>query len=127
MTRRIATLALVVPDYDSAIAFYVGTLGFELLQDVDQGHKRWVRVAPRGGGAALLLARAENSTQAAAVGNQAGGRVAFFLETDDFDRDHQAMLLRGVTFEEAPRTEPYGKVAVWRDPFGNRWDLFEPR
>ena len=76
---------------------------------------------------ALLLARAENSTQAAAVGNQAGGRVAFFLETDDFDRDHQAMLLRGVTFEEAPRTEPYGKVAVWRDPFGNRWDLFEPR
>ncbi len=127
MTRRIATVALVVPDYDSAIAFYVGQLGFDLLQDVDQGTKRWVRVAPPGGGTALLLARAEGTAQAASTGNQTGGRVGFFLETDDFDRDHRAMLAAGVTFEEDPRHEPYGIVAVWRDPFGNRWDLLQLR
>ncbi len=123
--RRIATVALVVPDYDAAIAFYVGRLGFRLLEDIAQGAKRWVRVAPEDG-TALLLARAEGPAQAAAVGNQTGGRVGFFLHTDDFARDHAAMLAAGVAFEEAPRHEPYGTVAVWRDPFGNRWDLIGP-
>lgn len=119
-------MALVVPDYDAAIAFYVGVLGFQLLTDEDQGAgKRWVTVAPEGG-PALLLARAVGPEQAAAIGRQAGGRVAFFLETDNFTRDHQAMLAAGVVFEEDPRQEPYGTVAVWRDPFGNRWDLIEP-
>ncbi|MBV0911580.1 VOC family protein [Anianabacter salinae] len=123
MTRRISAVALVVPDYDAAIAFYVGTLGFDLLTDEDQGGgKRWVTVSP-GDGTALLLARAANDRQTAAIGTQTGGRVGFFLQTDDFARDHSAMLAAGVTFDEAPRIEPYGTVAVWRDPFGNRWDL----
>lgn len=127
MRRAVATVAVVVPDYDAAIAFYVGVLGFDLLEDVDQGHKRWVRVAPRGGrGAALLLARAEGPAQTAAIGQQAGGRVFLFLETDDVARDHAAMSAAGVFFEETPRDEPYGRVAVWRDPFGNRWDLLGP-
>jgi catechol 2,3-dioxygenase-like lactoylglutathione lyase family enzyme len=120
---RISALALLVPDYDSAIAFYVGTLGFRLTEDIDQGHKRWVTVEPPGGGPRLVLARAEGAAQAAAIGNQAGGRVFLFLATDDFARDHAAMTAAGVQFEEAPRHEPYGSVAVWRDPFGNRWDL----
>ena len=126
MTARIAAVALVVPDYDAAIDFYVGKLGFRLAEDVDQGHKRWVTVEPPGGGARLLLARAEGAEQKAAIGNQAGGRVFLFLQTDDFARDHSAMLAAGVTFEEDPRHEPYGSVAVWRDPFGNRWDLLGP-
>lgn len=126
MTARIAAVALVVPDYDAAIDFYVGKLGFRLVEDVDQGHKRWVTVEPPGGGARLLLARAEGAAQKAAIGNQAGGRVFLFLRTDDFARDHSAMLAAGVTFEEDPRHEPYGSVAVWRDPFGNRWDLLGP-
>ena len=127
MRRRIGAVALVVPDYDAAIAFYVGTLGFELRGDADLGGgKRWVTVAPPGAETALLLARAATGAQAAAVGNQTGGRVGFFLETDDFDREHAAMRAAGVTFEEPPRTEAYGRVAVWRDPFGNRWDLIGP-
>lgn len=121
-------MALVVPDYDAALAFYVGKLGFDLLEDVDQGTKRWIRVAPAGGGgAALLLARAEGPAQSAAIGNQTGGRVSLFLTTDDFARDHALMTAAGVEFEEPPRQEPYGTVAVWRDPFGNRWDLIEHR
>lgn len=126
MPGRISALALVVPDYDAAIDFYVGRLGFRLTEDIDQGTKRWVTVEPPGGGARLLLARAASPDQARAIGNQAGGRVFLFLETDDFARDHAAMLAAGVTFDEAPRAEPYGTVAVWRDPFGNRWDLIEP-
>ena len=125
MSARISALALVVPDYDAGIAFYVRALGFRLVQDIDQGHKRWVTVEPPGGGIRLLLARAEGAAQTAAIGNQAGGRVFLFLQTDDFARDHAAMLAAGVTFEEAPRHEPYGTVAVWRDPFGNRWDLLQ--
>ena len=127
MASRISALALVVPDYDAAIAFYVGALGFRLTEDIPQGTKRWVTVEPPGGGVRLLLARAEGATQSAAIGNQTGGRVFLFLSTDDFARDHAAMLAAGVTFEEAPRHEPYGSVAVWRDPFGNRWDLIGPR
>jgi catechol 2,3-dioxygenase-like lactoylglutathione lyase family enzyme len=124
---RISALALVVPDYDAAIAFYVGTLGFRLVEDIDQGRKRWVTVEPPGGGVRLVLARADGPAQEAAIGNQTGGRVFLFLETDDFARDHAAMTAAGVRFEEAPRHEPYGTVAVWRDPFGNLWDLIGPR
>ncbi len=123
--QRIATVALVVPDYDAAISFYVDALGFDLREDVDLGAKRWVVVAPQGAETALLLARAAAPEQTAAIGNQTGGRVGFILETDDFARDHAAMLAAGVEFEEAPRVEPYGTVAVWRDPFGNRWDLLQ--
>jgi len=123
---RISALALVVPDYDAALAFYVGTLGFRLCEDIDQGRKRWVTVEPPGGGTRLVLARAEGAAQAAVIGNQAGGRVFLFLSTDDFARDHAAMTAAGITFEEAPRHEAYGTVAIWRDPFGNRWDLIGP-
>lgn len=116
----------MVPDYDAAIAFYVGALGFRLTEDIDQGRKRWVTVEPPGGGTRLVVARADTAAQSAAIGNQAGGRVFLFLTTDDFSRDHAAMQAAGVTFEEPPRVEPYGTVAVWRDPFGNRWDLIGP-
>lgn len=121
--RRISAVALVVPDYDAAIAFYVGVMGFRLTADIDQGSKRWVTVQPPGGGVQLVLARAEGAAQRAAIGMQAGGRVFLFLQTDDFARDHAMMTAAGVTFEEPPRVESYGTVAVWRDPFGNRWDL----
>jgi len=125
---RIATIALVVPDYDAGIAFYAGRLGFALLADTDMGGgKRWVLVAPPGGGARLLLAKADGGRQAAAIGNQTGGRVGFFLETDDFARDFAAFSAAGVTFLEAPRHEAYGSVAVFQDPFGNKWDLIEPK
>jgi catechol 2,3-dioxygenase-like lactoylglutathione lyase family enzyme len=124
---RLGALALLVPDYDAAIFFFVSVMGFRLTADIDQGRKRWVTVEPPGGGAALVLARADGPEQRAAVGKQAGGRVFLFLETDDFARDHARMTAAGVLFEEAPRVEPYGTVAVWRDPFGNRWDLIERR
>ncbi|MGI1663232.1 VOC family protein [Palleronia sp. KMU-117] len=128
MRRRVSEIALLVPDYEAAIAFYVGVLGFDLRSDIDLGAgKRWVTVAPEGAETALLLARAADDRQRAAIGAQAGGRVAFFLETDDFPRDHRQMTDRGVIFEEAPRHEDYGIVAVWRDPFGNRWDLLQRR
>ena len=123
---RLSLVAVLVPDYAAGLAFYVGSLGFRLVDDIDQGRKRWVVVEPPGGGCRLLLARAEGAAQDAALGNQTGGRVGFFLQTDDFGRDHAAMLAAGVTFEEPPRHEPYGRVAVWRDPFGNRWDLIGP-
>ena len=123
---RIAALALVVPDYDAAIRFFVDVLGFRLTEDIAQGHKRWVTVEPAGGGIRLVLAQAEGPEQTAAIGNQAGGRVWLFLHSDDFARDHARMQAAGVIFEEAPRVEPYGTVAVWRDPWGNRWDLIQP-
>lgn len=122
---RLAAVALVVPDYEAGIAFFVDVMGFTLTADLDQGHKRWVTVAPPGGGVELVLARAEDDLQRAAIGASAGGRVWLFLETDDFARDHAKMRDAGVIFEEAPRHEPYGTVAVWRDPFGNRWDLIQ--
>lgn len=126
MPQRLHAVALLVPDYDAGLAFYVGKLGFELIEDTPlDAPKRWVLIAPPGGETRLLLARADGAVQQAAIGNQTGGRVGFFLETDDFNRDHAAMLAAGVTFEEEPRDEPYGRVAVWRDPFGNRWDLLE--
>jgi catechol 2,3-dioxygenase-like lactoylglutathione lyase family enzyme len=126
--RRIATVALAVRDYDEAIAWFTRSLGFDLVENIDMGGgKRWVVVAPSGGrGAALLLARADKVEQEAVVGHQAGGRVFLFLETDDFDRDYQRMLTEGVTFQESPRVEAYGKVVVFQDLHGNRWDLIEP-
>lgn len=127
--RSIATVALVVENYDEAIAWYVERLGFVLTDDVDLGGgKRWVTVAPANGqGARLLLAEASGEMQASRIGDQTGGRVFLFLETDDFARDHQAMLAKGVAFREAPRHEAYGTVAVFADLYGNLWDLIEPK
>lgn len=127
--RKIATVALVVADYDEAITWYTQKLGFCLAQDVDLGgSKRWVTVSPaKDAGAHLLLARADSDEQRSHVGDQTGGRVFLFLETDDFSRDHEAMLARGVEFREEPRREAYGTVAVFADLYGNLWDLIEPR
>ena len=127
--RRIATVTLVVADYDAAIAWYVEKLGFTLADDVDLGDgKRWVVVSPAGGaGARLLLAEAKDEGERSRIGNQTGGRVFLFLETDDFSRDHAAMLAKGVEFREAPRVEAYGTVAVFADLYGNLWDLIEPK
>ena len=128
MSQSIATIALVVADYDDAISFYVDKLGFSLGSDLDMGGgKRWVTVAPAGGGARLLLAKADRDTQSARVGNQTGGRVGFFLETDDFARDHANYVARGVKFLESPRHEVYGSVAVFEDLYGNKWDLIQPK
>lgn len=126
---RIALVTLVVDSYDAAIAFYVDAVGFELQEDTPLGDgKRWVVVGPAGGdGASLLLAQADGDAQAARVGDQTGGRVALFLHTDDFERDHERMSTDGVRFLEHPRHEPYGSVAVFEDLYGNRWDLIEPR
>jgi catechol 2,3-dioxygenase-like lactoylglutathione lyase family enzyme len=128
--RWLATVSLVVRDYDEAIAFYVGKLGFELIEDtyVPDQDKRWVVVAPSGATASrLLLARAANPEQASRIGNQTGGRVFLFLHTDDFLRDYRLFQARGVEFVRPPREEPYGTVAVFRDLYGNLWDLIEPR
>jgi catechol 2,3-dioxygenase-like lactoylglutathione lyase family enzyme len=126
--QTLAALALVVPDYDEAIAYYTGVLGFELVEDRPEGAgKRWVVVRPPGGGTRLVLARAANEHQRSRIGDQAGGRVFLFLHTDDFARDHALYRARGVEFEEPPRHEDYGSVAVFRDRYGNRWDLVEPR
>jgi catechol 2,3-dioxygenase-like lactoylglutathione lyase family enzyme len=126
--RRIATVTVVVANYDEAIAWYTGRLGFKLVQDTALGEgKRWVTVAPPGGGARLLLAEAKGAAERAAIGNQTGGRVFLFLETDDFARDHAAMQAKGVAFNETPRHEPYGTVAVFADVCGNLWDLIEPK
>lgn len=128
MSQSIATIALVIADYDEAISFYCGKLGFKLLANTDMGGgKRWVVVAPAGGGAKLLLAKADGSEQARHVGNQTGGRVGFFLDTDNFARDHALYVERGVKFLEAPRHEVYGSVAVFEDLYGNKWDLIQPK
>lgn len=122
---RLAHVALLVADYDEAIAFYTGQLGFELITDDRlSADKRWVVVAPQGGGTGFLLAKAVGK-QRDTIGKQGGGRVWLFLQTDDFDRDYAAFLNKGVTFEETPRSEPYGTVAVFQDLYGNRWDLIQ--
>ena len=127
MPSSLAAISLVVRDYDEAIAFFTDALRFRLVEDTPLGNgKRWVRVAPAGGGTALLLARAVSPEQLAAVGNQAGGRVFLFLHTDDFAGDHARMSAAGVRFLEAPRHEPYGVVAVFEDLYGTRWDLIQP-
>ncbi len=125
---NIKSFTVLVPDYDEAIAFYVGKLGFLLAEDfwLNNHTKRWVRVSPPGAETGLLLAKAEGPEQKTAIGNQTGGRVGFFLQTDDFARDHTAMQAKGVTFKEKPRHERYGIVAVFSDPWGNLWDLVEP-
>ena len=126
--RRLATVALVVREYDEAISWYVEKLGFSLAEDVSLGGgKRWVTLAAGTGGARLLLAKAEGDRQVSRVGDQTGGRVFLFLETDDFARDHAAMLAKGVVFKEEPRREAYGTVAVFADLYGNLWDLIEPK
>ncbi|MGW0865897.1 VOC family protein [Streptomyces koelreuteriae] len=126
---RIALVTLVVDDYDEAIRFYTEALGFRLVEDAPRPDgSRWVVVEPGapGAGGGLLLARAKGEAQAARVGDQTGGRVGFFLHTDDFARDHARMTAAGVTFLEEPRHEPYGTVVVFQDLYGNRWDLLQP-
>ena len=128
MRQEITAVALVVRDYDEALAFFTGCLRFAVVEDAPlAGGKRWVVVRPPGGGTALLLARAANPEQAARVGDQTGGRVFLFLRTDDFWRDYRDMRSRGVRFAEGPREEAYGTVAVFLDLYGNRWDLVQPR
>ncbi|WP_297510180.1 VOC family protein [uncultured Caulobacter sp.] len=127
MARRVALVSLLVADYDEAIAFYVGKVGFTLVEDTDMGGgKRWVVVSPGTDGADILLARATGE-QAEAIGRQGGGRVWLFLHTDDFAGDHARMTAAGVRFLEAPRHEAYGSVAVFEDIYGNRWDLLQPK
>src|SRR5262245_57049199 len=130
MKQEIALVSLVVREYDEAIAFFVGVLGFALIEDsfVPEQNKRWVVVAPPGSsGSRILLARASTEEQATRIGNQTGGRVALFLHTDDFARDYQSYKSKGVTFVREPRSEPYGTVAVFQDLYGNLWDLLQPR
>jgi catechol 2,3-dioxygenase-like lactoylglutathione lyase family enzyme len=128
MKQHIAAVTLLVPDYDKAIAYYVGKLGFKLIEDTAlSATKRWVVVAPPGNGeTGLLLAQADSPNQLKAIGNQTGGRVFLILKTDDFDRDFARFKQAGIEFLEEPRKEAYGKVVVFRDPFGNKWDLIEP-
>ena len=127
MTQTLAHVALVIPDYDEAIDYYTRVLSFDLLEDSPrEPGKRWVLVSPPGNrGTSLLLAKAANAEQQSRIGNQTGGRVFLFLHTDDFERDHLALLKCGVHFIEKPRYETYGTVAVFEDRYGNRWDLIE--
>jgi catechol 2,3-dioxygenase-like lactoylglutathione lyase family enzyme len=127
MPQHIAQFSVVVRDYDEALSFYVDKLGFERLEDTDLGGgKRWVRVRPLGStGAGILLARAVSEEQITRVGNQAGGRVFIFLETDQFWRDYRDLVARGVTFVRPPTKEAYGTVAAFEDLYGNRFDLIE--
>ena len=129
MPQTLAAVAVVVPDYDEAIAYYTQVLGFDLIEDSPrEPGKRWVLLAPPGSHATrLLLARAATPAQRERIGDQTGGRVFLFLHTDDFWRDHGAYLARGVEFVEAPREESYATVAVFKDRYGNRWDLIEPK
>jgi catechol 2,3-dioxygenase-like lactoylglutathione lyase family enzyme len=125
--RRIGAVTFLVRDYDEAIAWFRDALGFELVEDTPLGGgKRWVLVAPGEGATPLLLAQAATAEQRARIGDQTGGRVAFFLHTDDFARAHARMTAAGVVFREEPRHEPYGTVAVFEDLCGNLWDLIEP-
>jgi catechol 2,3-dioxygenase-like lactoylglutathione lyase family enzyme len=129
MRQFLANISLVVPDYDEAIAYYTEVLGFELIEDtLLSPEKRWVRVRPRGvdNSCALLLAKAANDVQRAAIGQQTGGRVFLFLHTDDFDRDYADYVSRGVVFVNGPRDEAYGRVGVFADKYGNLWDLIGP-
>lgn len=133
MPQNIGYIALVVRDYDEAIRFFTTSLGFQLVEDSKSTdrmgeEKRWVLVAPPGSrGTSLLLARASTPEEETRIGNQTGGRVAFFLHTDDFWRDHAAMTAKGVNFLETPRQEPYATVAVFEDLYGNKWDLLQLR
>ena len=124
--NRLGLVTYVSREYDDAIGFFVGKLGFTLVEDTDMGGgKRWV-VVSAGEGASLLIARADGEQQEASIGNQTGGRVGFFLQTDNFDRDFAEWTARGVKFHEQPRREVYGTVAVFEDLYGNTWDLIQP-
>jgi len=124
--QNLGLVTFLVQDYGEAVDWFTAKLGFLLVEDTGLGpDKRWVVMRAGAGGTALLLAKAANERQRGAVGNQAGGRVGFFLETDDFDAAHLRMVKAGVTFHEEPRTEPYGKVAVFEDLYGNLWDLIQ--
>ena len=124
--NRLGLVTYVAREYDEAIGFFVGKLGFTLVEDTDMGGgKRWV-VVSAGEGASLLIARADGEQQEASIGNQTGGRVGFFLQTDNFDRDFVEWTARGVVFREQPRHEVYGTVAVFEDVYGNTWDLIQP-
>jgi len=127
MPQRIGSISLLVRDYDEAIAYFTGQLGFGLVEDTDLGNgKRWVLIAPLGSmETRILLAKAVTADQAQRIGDQAGGRVFLFIHTDDFWRDYEAYRARGVRFREEPRVEPYGIVAVFEDLYGNRWDLLQ--
>jgi catechol 2,3-dioxygenase-like lactoylglutathione lyase family enzyme len=127
MPRALAHIALVVRDYDEAIAWFTRVLGFELLEDTDQGQgKRWVLVAPpESSGTTLLLARAATPDQTTRIGDQTGGRVFLFLHTDDFWRDYRSLQAHNVKFVREPKEEEYGTVAVFADLYGNLWDLIE--
>ncbi|WP_370023902.1 VOC family protein [Planotetraspora sp. GP83] len=123
---HLGLVTIVVADYDEAIAFYVGVLGFDLIEDRPLGdRKRWVVVRPPSARTGLLIARAATRAQSARVGGRTGGRVGFFLYTDDFEADHARLVAAGVRFEEPPRRAPYGTVAVCHDMYGNRWDLLQ--
>ena len=123
----IANVTLVVPDYDEAIAFFTEVLGFDLVEDTVMSEtKRFVRVRPRSGGACLLLAQPKNKTERTAIGKAAGGRVAFFLHTNEFQREYSALEAAGAKFTGPVRHEPYGTVVVFKDPWGNFWDLVQP-
>ncbi len=128
MIRSLSAISLLVPNYDEGLAFFAGVLGFTVLEDVRLGaEKRWVVVAPsRGAGAKIVLAVPSDERQRARIGDQTGGRVGYFLLTDDFQKDYAAMRARGVKFLEAPRSERYGTVAAFVDPWGGKWDLLQP-
>jgi catechol 2,3-dioxygenase-like lactoylglutathione lyase family enzyme len=132
MKQRLVQISLVVRDYDEALAFYVGKLGFTLIEDsfVPEQNKRWVVIEPPGAngqGAKLLLARGANEHQQSRIGDQTGGRVFLFLHTDDFDRDYQAYKAKGVEFVREPLDAPYGRVAVFKDLYGTLWDMIGPK
>ena len=129
MNQSIANVTLVVKEYDEAIEFYTQKLGFKLLEDIPlEEDKRWVLVSPKGSnGTALLLAKAASENQQEYIGNQTGGRVFLFLHTDDFWRDYERMKVKGIIFNEPPRQEIYGTVVVFKDLYGNLWDLLEPK
>jgi catechol 2,3-dioxygenase-like lactoylglutathione lyase family enzyme len=130
MAQTLALVSLVVREYAEALDFYVGCLGFSAVEDtaIPEQNKRWVVVAPPGSsGARVLLARASSPEQAARIGNQTGGRVFLFLHTDDLQRDYLRYCAKGVTFVREPKEEPYGTVAVFKDLYGNLWDLVQPR
>lgn len=131
MAQFISAVTLLVDDYDHAIDFYVNSLGFTLVEDTKLSEtKRWVLVAPSqadGQSTSILIAKADTDAQVASIGQQTGGRVSFFLRTDQFDQDYSAMLEKGVRFLEKPRDEVYAKVVVFEDPFGNKWDLLQPK
>ena len=128
MATTLGMIAIVVDDYDAAISHYVGDLGFTLIEDTELSpEKRWVVIAPSHDGARILLAQASNPQQVAAIGNSTGGRVGFFLYTDGFSDTYDKFLERGIEFTETPRNEAFGQVVVFKDKYGNKWDLIENR